>query len=192
MPITPPPSGAPASAAAGFAAAAQAERKERKEFFRAVRAGDMDAVRETLAAHKGAANWREPFTDADNPFAEDDTPLMAAAQTLHQNVALLLLAHGAADTINTQNRRGYTALMYAAWQNAPEAAQAIMQHGANTNLRNVQDQDAPMLARIRGHDELARAIENFRMKKEEPAAAHKGIGQDIEILRPPGIRKRGK
>lgn len=188
----PPSPAAPVSAATSFAAATQEERKERKEFFRAIRAGDIDEVRRTLAAHKNAANWTEPSNDTDNPFAEDDTPLMAAAQTLHEDVALLLLSHGAADTIDKQNRRGQTALMYAAWQNAPRAAQAMMQHGANTHLRNTKDQDAPMLARIRGRDELARDIENFRMKKEEPAAAHKGIGQDIGILRPPGIRKRGK
>lgn len=164
--------------------------EERKAFFKAIRAGNTAEVAETLASRPGAACWLEPFKPDDKPYAADDTPLMAAAQARRSDIVKLLLQHGAAPTIDKQNSRGYTALMYAAWQNAEEAAEALLWHGADTFPSCEQGHDAPVLARMRGHDALAKTIERHRDKTEGPAACLNGTAKDVPLISLPAIRRR--
>lgn len=176
--------------ATAFDTATGGSPESRKALFQAIRAGDTAEVLRQLQEYPAVATWQEPFGPNDKPYAEDDTPLMAAAQARRSDIVKILLAHGAEATINRQNSRGYTALMYAAWQNADDAASALLWHGANTLCTSEQGQDAVMLARIRGHDDLARTIEAHRSQTEGPAAAHKGISHDITLMKPPTVRKR--
>jgi hypothetical protein len=162
----------------------------RKAFFDAIRAGDVAAVTETLQNHAGAADWREPFGPEDKPYAADDTPLMAAAQAKKAHIVTILLAHGADKTLDVQNSRGYTALMYAAWHGADAAGAALLWHGANSWKKNEHDQDADMLARLRGHDGISRQIQSHRAKVDGPAAFMNGLSKDVPVLKPVNIHKR--
>jgi len=164
--------------------------EERKALFKAIRTGNTAEVTETLARQPGAALWLEPFKADDKPFAADDTTLMAAAQVRRCDMVKLLLQHGAEALIDRQNSRGYTALMYAAWQNAEEAAEALLWHGADTTRTCEQGHDAPVLARIRGHDALAKIIEKHRDKTEGPAACLNGTAKDVPLISLPAIRRR--
>jgi hypothetical protein len=163
---------------------------ERKAFFAAIRAGDSAAVSETLQTHAGAALWQEPFAPEEQPYAADDTPLMAAAHAKKADIVKILLEHGAAQTLDTQNSRGYTALMYAAWQGAEAAAEALLWRGADSWARSEQGQDAVMLSHVRGHDGIARKIQVHRAKVDGPAAFTNGLSKDVTLLKPPTIRKR--
>lgn len=162
----------------------------RKAFFDAIRAGDVATVTETLQNHAGAAQWQEPFAPEDKPYAADDTPLMTAAHAKKSDIVTLLLTHGADKTLDAQNTRGYTALMYAAWRGAPTVAEVLLWHGANSWKKNEHNQDADMLARLRGHDDISRQIENHRARVDGPAAFTNGLSKDVPLPRPITIHKR--
>lgn len=173
-----------------FAQALGGDPAERKAFFAAIRAGDVAAVTNTLQTHTGAALWQEPFGPEEHPYAADDTPLMAAVHAKKTDIVKTLLEHGAMQTLDTQNARGYTALMYAAWQGAEGAAEALLWRGADSWARNEHGQDADMLARLRGHDGIAERIQAHRSKTDGPAAFINGLSKDVAVLKPPTIRKR--
>ncbi|MDP2205697.1 MAG: ankyrin repeat domain-containing protein [Alphaproteobacteria bacterium] len=162
----------------------------RKAFFDAIRAGDVAAVTGTLQNHAGAATWQEPFAPEDKPYAADDTPLMTAAHAKKADIVRILLQHGGEQTLDARNSRGYTALMYAAWQGAEGVAEVLLWHGANTWIKSEHDQDADMLARTRGHNDISRQIQNHRAKVDGPAAFMNGLSKDVPLPKPITVHKR--
>ncbi|MFN7113507.1 MAG: ankyrin repeat domain-containing protein [Alphaproteobacteria bacterium] len=162
----------------------------RKAFFDAIRAGDVAAVAETLKNHAGAADWQEPFGAEEKPYTTDDTPLMTAAHANKTDIVRLLLTQGADRTLDKQNSRGYTALMYAAWHGAEGAAELLLWHGANSWPKSEHEQDADMLARLRGHNEISRHIQNHRARVDGPAAFTNGLRKDVQLPSPINVHKR--
>lgn len=162
----------------------------RKAFFDAIRAGDVAAVAAVLETHAAAVLWQEPFGPQEKPYAADDTPLMAAVHAKKTGIVSLLLENGAEKTLDARNCRGYTALMYAAWQGAEDAAEVLMWRGADTFARNEHDQDAATLAQLRGHDGISRKIQRHRAKVDGPAAFANGLSKDVPVLKPLHVHKR--
>jgi len=175
---------------ASFDAATAAAPATRKAFFDAIRAGDLDVLAEMLSAHPGAVFWQEPFEAKDLPFAADNTPLMTATENRKTTSALLLLEHGAAQTMDMQNSRGWTALMFASWQGAAEVAEKLLWHGADTNLKMEGGHDARALAALRGHREIAQKIDAHREHAEGAAAFMEGTVKSTSLMRKIRLRRQ--
>jgi|GEM_PF-1397770 len=169
-----------------FQAAGDTDPATRKAFFDAIRKGDLEAVAETLARSPAAVFWQEPFKPEDKPFAADNTPLMTAAEYRKDAIGCLLIDHGAAATMDRQNSRGWTALMFACWHGAQNTAEKLLWAGAHTQLRNESGQDAATLAHLRNHTQLRRIIEQHRQKKEGAAAFQTGTAKALPVM--PKIR----
>lgn len=166
-----------------------AGRATRKAFFEAIRAGDESAVAETLAQYRGAIFWQEPFTADECPFAADNTPLMTAAENRRNAVGNLLMTHGAAQTMDQQNCRGWTALMFACWHGVQDVAEKLLWAGANTQLRNEGGHDAAVMAGMRDHTHIKRMLEQHRRKHEGAAAFQSGTNKSLSVMPKIKIRK---
>jgi ankyrin repeat protein len=91
---------------------------------------------------------------------EGDTPLFYAAMFGRQDVARLLLAHGA--KVNTRNTRGETPLHVAAAHGQPEMTKLLLQAGADSTLTN-QSGDTPLRIAERNDDVmLARLFSSMK------------------------------
>lgn len=174
---------------AAFQAAEGADRPTRKAFFEAIRAGDETAVTETLAQYPAAIFWQEPFNDNDRPFAADNTPLMTATEYRKPAIGSLLLDHGAAQTMDQQNSRGWTALMFAGWHGVQDVAEKLLWAGANTQLCNEGGQDAVIMASLRDHTHIKRMIEQHRQKHEGAAAFQSGTNKSLSVMPQIKIKK---
>ena len=97
----------------------------RTELHEAIRAGDMAAVQQCLAARPGAVHDRDVL---------GDTPLHVAAQTGKVEIAELLLARGA--DVNAKAYAGWTALHWAAYWQHPAMADLLLNHQAGVDARN--------------------------------------------------------
>lgn len=174
-----------------FNDAASIDFSKRKAFFAHIRAGNAAPVQSALESQPQAIRWQEPFMPEENPFSPDDTPLMMAAQSKRGEVARILLEHGAEETINQPNSRGWTALMYASWHGAAEVAEALLWRGADTSPQDANGYDAQSMAQMRGHTDIARRIQAHRDQTEGLAAFKNGLSKDVNVLRPPNVHKRG-
>ena len=174
---------------AAFQAAEGADRATRKAFFEAIRGGDESAVAETLSQYPAAIFWQEPFKDGERPFAADNTPLMTAAENRKGNIGNLLMMHGAAATMDRQNNRGWTALMFAGWHGVQDIAEKLLWAGANTQLRNEGGHDAVIMASMRDHTHIKRMIEQHRQKHEGAAAFQSGTNKSLSVMPKIKIRK---
>lgn len=172
-----------------FEAAEGADRETRKAFFEAIREGDIEAVRETLARTTGAVFWQEPFLPEEKPFAADNTPLMTAAEYHKDDIGCLLIEHGATAEMDRQNSRGGTALMFASWHGVPNVAEKLLWAGADTQVRNEGNHDAVTLASLRDHTHIKRMIEQHRRKHEGAAAFQTGTTKTLSVMPKIKIRK---
>jgi hypothetical protein len=172
-----------------FQAAEGADPATRKAFFEAIRKDDAAAVTETLAQYPGAICWQEPFKPEDKPFAADNTPLMTAAENRKGAIGSLLIDHGAATTMNQQNSRGWTALMFASWHGVQEIAEKLLWAGADTQLRNEGNHDVATMAGLRDHTHIKRTIEQHRQKHEGAAAFQSGTNKTLSVMPKIKIRK---
>jgi RNA polymerase sigma-70 factor (ECF subfamily) len=101
-------------------------------FFAAVRANDVERVRQFVIAHPALVHRRYArqdgtwvATEADDAHA--DTALHFAAFHGHVALARVLLEHGA--DVNAENHDGSAPLVLAAWEGGIEVLQAILEHG---------------------------------------------------------------
>jgi hypothetical protein len=172
-----------------FQAAEGADRPTRKAFFEAIRAGDEITVLDTLSHYPAAIFWQEPFDDTERPFAADNTPLMTATENRKEAIGNILLAHGAAQTMDQQNSRGWTALMFAGWHGVQDVAEKLLWAGANTQLRNEGGHDAVTMASLRDHTHIKRMIEQHRQKHEGAAAFQSGTNKALSVMPKIKIRK---
>ena len=87
------------------------------------------------------------------------TPLHYAAVKARAEVAKFLLANGALP--NELSPEGDTALILAVRADSVETVQVLINGGADPSLSNLKAQDAIDVARSRGKEELAKALEKI-------------------------------
>lgn len=172
-----------------FDTAANVTPATRKAFFDAIRADDVQAVAATLAQYPSAVYWQEPFADNEMPFAKDNTPLMTAAENRKINSGLLLIEHGAGATMDQQNSRGWTALMFASWHGVTPVAEKLLWAGANSFLRSEGGQDAVSMAGLRDHTHIKRMIESHRQQTDGAAAFTHGTVKTTSLMPTIKLRK---
>lgn len=125
-------------------------------FFDAAAEGDIGTMKQILLKHPNAAMWHKPVAPDDNPFARNETALMAAAAAGQAQAMRLLIGNGA--DINAQHSRGWTSLHHAAWRGHEEAVDVLLWHRANTLLPNEGGHTASALAYQSGHNDIGRKI----------------------------------
>lgn len=172
-----------------FDTAANVTPATRKAFFDAIRADDAQAVAATLGQYPSAIYWQEPFADNEKPFAKDNTPLMTAAESRKVNSGLALIEHGACATMDQQNSRGWTALMFASWHGVQPIAEKLLWAGANSHLQNEGGQDAVIMASLRDHTHIKRMIESHRHQTDGAAAFTNGTTKSTCVLSTIKLRK---
>jgi uncharacterized protein len=95
-------------------------------------------------------------------YGEDEgwTPLHFAACGNHPKVVAALREGSVGyQDIDQMTASGDTPLMLAAASGADQAVQKLLEHGASTSLTDRAGMNAAKIARDRGHDQTARAIE---------------------------------
>ncbi len=91
---------------------------------------------------------KEPTT---RPHLMKATPAHKAAYMGHADVTRLLVAHSRLDLDGQGPYNGYTALHDAAWHGHLEAARALVEAGARTDVRGHASRTAHDMAREYGH-----------------------------------------
>ena len=104
------------------------------------------------------------------------SPLMVAATTGHEHVVDSLLRQGA--KLDLQSSKGFTALMYAVTTNRLTAVLRLLRAGADTTIRGEGGEDALTIAKVEGHPECVRAIEEHAGKKKNGQAGGAGLAQE--------------
>ena len=117
-----------------------------KELLEAVRAGDVQRVRELLEA--GA-----------NPNARDKdglTPLHWAASEGHADIVKILLEHGADP--NTKIKYGWTPLHYASREGHADVVKLLLEHGADPNTKKDDGLTPLHVAAFSGHADVVKLL----------------------------------
>ena len=115
-----------------------------------------------IAAEKGYADivmfLVENGADVNFTDANGNTPLIFIIhKTGNLEITKRLIAKGA--IVNTQNRTGETALMYAAWRGHSEIVEFLIEHHADATLKNRQGDTALTLAKSKGHLDIVRMLQ---------------------------------
>jgi uncharacterized protein len=110
--------------------------------------GQPEAVR--LLIGKGA----EIDSVASNPMKV--MPLHSAASTRNLEAARLLLEHGA--PVNARQQGGWVPIHAAALNGDRAMVQLLLKHGADPNIANDEGKTAAMVAREKGHGEIAEML----------------------------------
>lgn len=139
-----------------FNQSAEAQEETRNRFFEAATSGDISTLQQILRKNPYAAKWHRPVDLEANPFARNETALMAAAAAGQAQAMRFLLGNGA--EINAQHSRGWTALHHAAWQGHEEAVDVLLWHRADTSLVNEGGFTATALAYQRAYNSIGRKI----------------------------------
>lgn len=88
------------------------------------------------------------------------TPLHSAASARNLEAARLLLEHGSADMVNARQQGGWVPI-HAAAQNGDRAmVELLLRHHADSKLANNDGKTPAMVAREKGHEELAALLED--------------------------------
>lgn len=115
-----------------------------------------------IAAENGYGNvvmfLVENGADVDLTDPNGNTPLIFIIhKTGNLEIVKRLLTKGA--VVNTQNRTGETALMYAAWRGYSEIVKLLLEHRADASLKNRQGDTALTLAESRGHLDIVQMLQ---------------------------------
>lgn len=151
-----------------------------KQLFELVKAGDVDGVRDLVAADQSALTavdergfpalilsgylGHEQLTetllslgaDPDLRDAAGNTCLMGVCFKGSTEIARTLIQHGG--NVNATNLRGGTALVYAATFGHAELVKLLLEHGANAGHKDDQGMTALSYARAKGHPEVAQLL----------------------------------
>ena len=99
----------------------------------------------------------ENGADVNIADANGNTPLIFIInKTGNLEITKHLIAKGAA--VNTQNRTGETALMYAAWRGYTDIVAFLLENRANITLKNGHGETALTLAESKGHSEIVKML----------------------------------
>lgn len=119
---------------------------QQEEFFSAVSNGNLDKVKEYIAANSEIKN-----TD------ESGMALMLASHNGHKDLVKFLLDSKITD-INKQNIDGDTALIWATWKGHINVVQLLIEKGAKLDLKDDHGNTALMEAVREGHIEIAKLL----------------------------------
>ncbi len=121
---------------------------DEKELYRAVKAGDVEKVREMVSANPQLVHARD---------GDQSTPLHYAAWKGHAPVVEVLLDAGADIQAHNENYHwGTTPLHAAAHGNQPQATKALIARGADVNALKANGIGTP-LAETKVHNATAAA-----------------------------------
>ncbi|MXZ01832.1 hypothetical protein F4Y93_14760 [Candidatus Poribacteria bacterium] len=99
----------------------------------------------------------ENGADVNIADANGNTPLIFIInKTRNLEITKHFIAKGAA--VNTQNRTGETALMYAAWRGYTDIVALLLENRADVNLKNGHGETALTLAESKGHSEIVKML----------------------------------
>ena len=117
-----------------------------------------------IAAEKGYGDvvmfLVENGADVNLTDAKGNTPLIFIIhKTGNLEITKRLIAKGA--VVNTQNRTGETALMYAAWRGHSEIVELLLKNRADATLKNRQGDTALTLAESRGHLAIVQMLQTL-------------------------------
>lgn len=131
------------------------EHEIRRRFLSAAKRGDLTAARTLLArgADANASVWRGAV--------QAETALMLAADAGHEEMARLLLEHGATVDLWTEDK-GMTALMFAAAKGHASIVQLLLERGANLNAADDDGSTALILAVEGEHLEVVKLLLSAR------------------------------
>ncbi len=145
--------------------------------FKAVWTGDISTLRDVnidvnlkdavgrtplrIAAEKGdirtAIFLLENGADVNITDANGNTPLIFMInKTGNLEITKHFIEKGAA--VNTQNRTGETALMYAAWRGYTDIVALLLENRADATLKNGHGETALTLAESKGHSEIVKML----------------------------------
>ena len=110
--------------------------------------GHTDIVRRLLE-HRADVNLTDPNGNTPLIFIIHKTGDLQTAKKLVENGAAL----------NTQNRTGETALMYAAWRGHVEIVRYLLEKRADTTLKNRNGETAFTLAETQGHLQVLQLLQ---------------------------------
>lgn len=157
-------------------------RGEVLEIYYAAKNGALNQVQRLLKSHP-------ELVSSKNGASDGGTPLEAAAQSGHKDVAELLLTSGA--DVNAKDNRGYTPLHEAAKWGHKDVAELLLANRAAVNAKD-KFGDTPLhVAAVRGHKGvaellLANSAELNAEHEEGPtplhSAAHQGQRDMVELL----------
>jgi uncharacterized protein len=87
------------------------------------------------------------------------TPLHSAASVRNLEAARLLLEHGAPGMVNARQQGGWVPIHTAAQNGDRPMVELLLKHHADPKLANDEGKTAAMVAREKGHMELAAWLE---------------------------------
>lgn len=132
------------------------------DIFTAVAAGDVDSVRQLIAADADVVNARGEH---------DVTPLIVAAREGHKPVAELLVGSGA-DIEAKDSEHTSTPLIWAVFFGHPVVADVLLREGADVNARNGY-----------GSTSLTIALEGTQGKWQETNVSAERYNELADLLR---------
>ena len=112
---------------------------------------DKAAVRKALEKQPELVHCRDT-----REYREGFTPLHCASASGYEEMARVLLEHGA--EVNAQNSNGWTPLHYASNRGHEDVARVLLEHGADVNVRNVNGWTPLYFASFHGRGEVARVL----------------------------------
>ena len=86
-------------------------------------------------------------------------PLHSAASARNLEAVRLLLEHGAPSIVNARQQRGWVPIHAAAQNGDRPMVELLLQHGADPKLANDEGKTPSMVAREKGHEEIAALLE---------------------------------
>ena len=86
-------------------------------------------------------------------------PLHSAASARNLEAVRLLLEHGAPSIVNARQQRGWVPIHAAAQNGDRPMVELLLQHGADPKLANDEGKTPSIVAREKGHEEIAALLE---------------------------------
>ncbi len=149
------------------------------DFLSAVWRGDVNATRAARPKvnHKDALGRTPLLIAAEKGYADVamfliDNGAVVNVADANGNTPLIFIIHKTGDValtkrllekgaaVNAHNRRGETALMYAAWRGYADIVRLLLAHQADADLKNQQGDTAAMLAESKGHRAIVEMLKN--------------------------------
>ena len=142
--------------------------------------GDLKEIQSFLD-HGASINWQD---------WSGRTPLRAASKYGWTETVKFLIKHKA--DIELGKKNGCTPLITAAYWNRVDVVRALIQGGADTTIRGNENKTAAEWAKQRGHEDIAKYIENYTTEVKCLTPLHALIKTNWDYKRVEQLLKSGK